>query len=308
MVTIEEIEISGDYQVYDITVAEDESYEACGVFSHNSSSPNLQVIPTRTELGKQIRGLFLPDEGQTWWKKDYSQIEYRLMVHDAAGLNLPGAKRIVEIYMNDPRADFHQAVADMTGLTRSRAKTINFGLAYGEGVDKLAVQLGLSKDDAERLLEEYHRRAPFMRPLSKGASAQAASKGIIQTLFGRRRRFEAWEITKWNKDGTKEQKIFPHRVPGSRRAFTHAALNARIQGSAADIMKKAMVDVWESGVCDILGVPQLTVHDELDGSKPKGAKAKKALDEVTAIMERTVKLRVPLLVDSGEGINWGKIE
>jgi len=217
-----------------------------------------------------------------------------------------GAQEVVERYRNDPDVDFHQVVADMTGLSRTAAKTINFGLAYGEGEDKLSRSLGLSRDDGRKILDEYHRRAPFIRPLSRKAMAIASNYGVIETLMGRKRRFDRWEVSKWSKEEKKFISTYlPHRIPGARRAFTHAALNARIQGSAADIMKKAMVDIWESGVCDVLGVPSLTVHDELDGSYVPDRAGKKALKEMHRIMESCTQLLVPLKVDGSVGPNWG---
>jgi DNA polymerase I-like protein with 3'-5' exonuclease and polymerase domains len=266
----------------------------------SSSNPNLQFIPTRTDDGKLIRSMFLPDEGQDFYSIDYSQIEYRLMAHDAFTHRLPGAAEVVEKYRSDSGVDFHQIVAEMTGLSRSAAKTVNFGIAYGEGVAKLCASLGLTEDEGRKLLDEYHSRAPFMRPLSKRASHLAATTGVITTLLGRKRRFDAWAVV--NRAG--ETKIVHHRIPGAKRAFTHKALNARIQGSAADVMKKAMVDIYESGVCDVLGVPQLTVHDELDGSIPRTKVAHEAFEEMKNIMENTVKLSVPLTVDAKIGANW----
>lgn len=269
----------------------------------SSSNPNLQFIPIRSDLGKVIRSLFIPDEEQDFYSADYSQIEYRLMVHDAASLNLPGAADVVRQYAEDPDVDFHKVIAEMTGLERGPAKTVNFGIAYGEGKDKLCRSLGLDEEEGEALLKEYHRRAPFMRPLSQGASRQAAVEGEIRTLLNRKRRFDSWVITDRK---TGKPVILRERVAGSKRAFTHKALNARIQGSAADIMKKAMIDVYESGVMDVLGVPQLTVHDELDGSVPRTNEGKEALHEMTHIMESTVKLLVPLRVDCGVGKNWAE--
>lgn len=275
----------------------------------SSSNPNLQFIPVRTDEGKLLRTMFIADDGQEWYKFDYSQIEYRLIVHDAADLKIRGAAEVVERYRTDPNVDFHQIVADLTGLSRSAAKTINFGLAYGEGEEKLSLQLGLTRAEAKKTLDGYHARAPFIRPLSRKAMNLAAGRGVVETLLGRKRRFDRWEISKWNKEKKEyESTYLPHRIPGARRAFTHAALNARVQGSAADIMKKAMVDTWESGVFDVLGVPALTVHDELDGSYTPNRKGKEALKEMKRIMESTVDLLVPLRVDGGTGPNWGSIE
>ena len=266
----------------------------------SSSNPNLQFIPTRTDDGKLIRSMFLPDEDQDFYSIDYSQIEYRLMAHDAYTHRLPGAAEVVEKYKSDSGVDFHQIVAEMTGLSRSAAKTVNFGIAYGEGVAKLCASLGLTEEEGRKLLEEYHTRAPFMRPLSKRASHLAATTGIITTLLGRKRRFDAWAVV----DRSGETRIIHKRIPGAKRAFTHKALNARIQGSAADVMKKAMVDIYESGVCDVIGIPQLTVHDELCGSLPRTKIGMEAYEEMKRLMENTVQLSVPLTVDGKIGANW----
>jgi DNA polymerase I-like protein with 3'-5' exonuclease and polymerase domains len=279
----------------------------------SSSMPNLQFIPERTAEGKLIRTIFEPDRGCDWAKPDYSQIEFRLMVHDAVELDLPGAADIAQMYHDDPDTDFHEVVAeivygsDFTDVQRKRGKTINFGLAFGEGEDKLAAQLGLAMDAARVLIAEYHRKVPFMRRLSRGAMDLANMTGEIVTLLGRIRRFP-WGKTKWKEDGTQSVITFPHRVPGSRRVFTHAALNARIQGSAADIIKKAMVDLEDSGVHDVVGVPHLTVHDELDYSFPRTRAGLEAMREVKRIMERAASLRVPLVVGMSSGPNWGDQE
>ena len=126
---------------------------------------------------------------------------------------------------------------------------------------KLCASLGLNSEEGEALLNEYHRRAPFIKQLSSRYTQISARTGEIETLLGRIRRFNTWEIRRGD-----NVFYFRERRAGSRRAFTHAALNARIQGSAADIMKLSMVNIWESGVCDVLGAPHLTVHDELCGS------------------------------------------
>jgi DNA polymerase I-like protein with 3'-5' exonuclease and polymerase domains len=269
----------------------------------SSSTPNLQQIPVRSPEGKMIRSIFVPDEGQRLFKNDYSQIEYRLIVNDAAQLNLPGAQIAADQYNCDESADFHQIVADMTGLTRDAAKTVNFGLAYGEGVARLCASLGLNSEEGEALLNEYHRQAPFIKQLSSRYTQIAARTGEIETLLGRIRRFNTWEIRRGDKVF-----YFRERRPGSRRAFTHAALNARIQGSAADIMKLSMVNIWESGICDVLGAPHLTVHDELCGSYRDNRAGREALRELKNIMENCVELLVPLKVDAATGPNWGSCE
>ncbi|MGY4420784.1 DNA polymerase I-like protein with 3'-5' exonuclease and polymerase domains [Bradyrhizobium sp. JR6.1] len=266
----------------------------------SSSQPNLQQIPVRSSEGKMIRSIFIPEDNQRWFQNDWSQVEYRLIVDDAASRKLPGAQAAADQYSNDDHADFHQIIADMTGLPRDAAKTVNFGIAYGEGVSRLSLSLGLSREKGAALLNEYHLRAPFIKQLSNGYMQLAARTGEIETLLGRIRRFNMWEIRRGD-----EVMYFRTRRRGSRRAFTHAALNARIQGSAADIMKLAMVNIWESGICDVLGAPHLTVHDELDGSYHDDKAGREALCELKHLMEHVVKLMVPLRVDAGTGANWG---
>ena len=269
----------------------------------SSSNPNLQFIPIRTEDGRMIRRMFIPERGQRWAKLDWSQIEYRLIANDAFELRLRGSEEVISKYQNSD-ADYHQIIADMTGLPRSQAKTINFGLAYGEGVKKLAGQLGLTFGDAEQLIGAYHNNAPFVKPLLKHFMRQAERNGEVITLYGRRRRFNRW-VTR-----IKGEEVYTnHKISGSsKRMGVHAALNARIQGSAADIMKKAMVDIWESGVCDVIGAPHLTVHDELDYSYHDTRRGREALNEVKYMMENVVKISVPLIADLKTGLNWGDCE
>lgn len=272
----------------------------------SSTKPNLQFIPVRTDVGKKIRSLFLPDEGEAWYKVDFSQIEYVLMIHDAVCGDLPEAKTIAAKYRDDEDADFHQLVAEMTGLSRPKAKTINFGLAYGEGVEKLCRQLGLSREDGEALIKTYHQRAPFMKPLIQACMANASRQGVISTLMGRKRRFNMWELSYWH-HGVKHSEVTRYYQKGAKRAFCHKALNARTQGSAADVMKMSMVDAWSSNyIIDVLGAPQLTVHDELDGSVPKTRDGYEALCELKRVMEGCIELSIPLRVDGEVGINWGR--
>jgi DNA polymerase I-like protein with 3'-5' exonuclease and polymerase domains len=276
----------------------DDGGTVSGRFS--SRQPNLQFISKHSEEGKRVRGLFLADEGERFYKLDYSQVEYRLAAHDAATAKLRGADQVAEAYRTDPNVDFHQQVADMVGTSRARAKSINFGCLYGMGTATLCRQLGVEREEGERLLELYHSRAPFIRPLAQGLSRQAEVSGEVRTIMNRRRRFP-WVFRANGKDVF----TYGNRPPYARRAFTHKALNARVQGSAADVLKKAMVDIWRSGVCDVIGVPALTVHDEIAGSFPDTAAGREAVDHVKHLMENAVALAVPLVVDAGTGANWG---
>jgi DNA polymerase I-like protein with 3'-5' exonuclease and polymerase domains len=271
----------------------------------SSSNPNLQNLPIRDEeLGALIRRVFLPDDGQLWWKFDWSQIEFRLAVHFAALMKLKGAADAVQAYLHDPNTDYHVLVSKLTGLSRKFAKSINFGLVYGMGIEELCRQLGIDVQQGYRILRTYHTNVPFVKPLYNTASNRANDKGEIITLLGRHRRFHVW-----NKGNSyyRESEMRENEIDfkGWQRAFTHKALNAVLQGSAADIMKQGMVQIWESGVCDTLGAPHLTVHDELDGSLPPGNAGLEALAEVKNIMQTCVKLELPLRADGGTGPNWG---
>lgn len=287
----------------------DENGTVSGRFS--SARPNLQNIPKRDkQYGNLIRSIFIPEEGEDWWKFDWSQIEYRLMVHYGVLMELGGADAAAAAYINDPKTDFHQMVADLTGLSRGDAKNLNFGLAYNMGLDALAENVGVTKEEASRLMKEYHGRAPFLKNLMKKATERANQRGYITTLLGRRRRYEFWENRKWNKETREwEGEVSREKKPGFRRAHTHGAGNGLIQGSAADVMKCAMVKSWKSGIYDVLGAPHLTVHDELDGSKPRANKAAdEALAELKHIMETCVTLKIPMIAEGGTGPNWGACE
>lgn len=278
----------------------DEGGTVSGRFS--SSTPNLQNIPIRDEeLGPLMRSIFIPEQEQLWVKNDWSQIEYRLAIHHSARLKLRGADQVVAQYHNDPKTDYHRVVAEITGLPRKHAKNINFGILYGMSVATLAGHLGVSIEEANKLYYKYVSKVPFIKRLLNLASEAAARHGVITTLSGRNRHFNMWE---------KGGEYYPHRVPGAKRAFTHKALNARLQGDAADIMKTAMVNAWGAGLFEdsVLGAPHLTVHDELDMSNPRSPVAEEALRELKHIMETCVQLLVPLKCDSGTGPNWGAVE
>lgn len=274
----------------------------------SSSTPNMQNLPIRDpELGNLIRSIFIAEQDQQWIKLDWSQVEFRLAVHYAALLCLTGARQVVEQYRTDPTTDYHKVTAQLTGLTRSEAKSVNFGIIYGLGVDGLCAQLGVSREEGESILYQYHRKVPFAKSLYNAASNRAASRGEITTLLGRKRRFNMWDKGSnqyFHINDILEQDVALTR--GWRRSFTHKALNALLQGSAADIMKKAMVQIAESGVMDVLGAPHLTVHDELDGSLPPTQEAMEALAEMKHIMETCVALEIPLTVDQVIAASWGQ--
>ena len=267
-----------------------------GRFSY--SNPNLQQIPARNkELGPMIRSLFIPEEGHTWGCFDYSQQEPRLVVHYAALDGLYGVNDVIDAY-KEGEADFHQIVAEMADIPRSQAKTINLGLFYGMGKNKLQAELGINEDKAKSLFKQYHNRVPFVKTLMDSVMRKAADNGRVRTWLGRRCRFNLWEPNQYG-----IHKALPHDAalaehgPGIRRAYTYKALNRLIQGSAADMTKKAMVELHKEGI-----VPHIQVHDELDISVNGNA------DKIKKIMESAVELEVPIKVDYEFGKNWGTIK
>lgn len=267
-----------------------------GRFSYNN--PNLQQIPARNkELGPRIRSLFIPEEGCTWGCFDYSQQEPRLVTHYASLDGLYGVDEVLDSY-NEGEADFHQIVSDMAHIPRSQAKTINLGLFYGMGKNKLQAELGVSKEDAEDLFRTYHDKVPFVKMLMESVMRRAQDKGRVRTLLGRRCRFNLWEPNQFgiHKALSHEDALAEHG-PGIKRAFTYKALNKLIQGSAADMTKKAMVNLYKEGI-----IPHIQVHDELDISVNNNA------DKIKEIMESAVDLEVPNKVDYESGPNWGTIK
>lgn len=284
----------------------------------SSSNPNLQNIPSRDpELGPLIRSLFIPEAGKRWWKRDWSQIEYRLIVHFAAARAYEGAREAMQRYIDDKSTDFHQVVADIVGLKRNEAKHINFGIAYGQGAALLAINLGVDIDTAKELLGRVRANAPFITKLNEWCMNEVQREGEILTLMKRRRRFNLWEQRN-APSSTNYNDVEAVRLPkaeaekrwgpqGIRRAGSHKGLNAMIQGSAADIMKKAMVDIWDAGIFDVLPI-HLTVHDELDGSVGDSKEELEALAELHHIMEHCVPLSIPLLAEGGIGDSWGALK
>jgi DNA polymerase I-like protein with 3'-5' exonuclease and polymerase domains len=269
-----------------------------GRFSY--SNPNLQQIPARDkELGPKIRSLFIPEEGHTWGCFDYSQQEPRLVVHYAALQNLYGAGEVLDTY-REGDADFHSIVAEMAEIPRLQAKTINLGLFYGMGKNKLQAELGVSKEKADDLFRQYHNKVPFVKQLMDNVMQRAQDRGRIRTLLGRLCRFHLWEPNQFgiHKALPHEDAIKEHG-PGIKRAYTYKALNKLIQGSAADMTKKAMLELHKEGI-----IPHIQVHDELDIS----VKSKEHAEKIKNIMEDAVSLEIPNKVDYESGPNWGIIK
>lgn len=277
----------------------------------SSSNPNLQNIPSRDPvLGPLMRSMFIPDTGHFQWRKyDYSQIEYRLLAHHAVG---PGSDALRAEYNRNPDVDYHELtqklVCDFTGqkIDRKPIKNINFGLIYGMGVAKLARSLGLSEQEGKNLFAAYHEAAPFAKATMDQCAGEAQVWGAITTILGRRSRFDKWEpveVDYGNRKPALDYGAALARYGQIKRAMTHKALNRRLQGGAADLMKMAMWRCYRDGIFAATGVPRLTVHDELDFSDPGGCED--AFREMQHVLETAVPLLVPVKADFDAGPNWG---
>ena len=283
-------------------IRSDQGGTVTGRFSY--SNPNLQQIPARNkDLGPMIRSLFIPEVNHKWGCFDYSQQEPRLVVHYAAATEPicfdDSVINIVKKFKNDS-VDFHQTVADMADISRTQAKTINLGLFYGMGKNKLQAELGLSKVDADNLFNKYHENVPFVKDLMNRTSNHAQESGSIGTLLGRKCRFDKWEPNTFGMHTPMSYEEAERTYGRGRikRAFTYKALNKLIQGSAADMTKKAMLDLYKEGI-----IPHIQIHDELDISIESEEQAKKIIE----IMENAVTLAVPNKVDFESGDTWGDI-
>lgn len=255
----------------------DDSGTVSGRFS--SSNPNMQQVPARHPvLAPLIRGIFVPDAGQLFGVFDYSQQEPRITVHYAEKRGIESALKSGDMYRNDPATDYHSMVLDMMNSVssvkyeRRVAKDINLGLAYGMGKNKMAERLKMDLDSVSDVLLAYNQAVPFVREIGEFAMRAARHRGYIKTILGRRRHF-----------------------PGGK--FAHKALNAAVQGSSADMIKKAMVAVYDAGY-----LPYNTVHDELDFP----ISSDKEVAEIKEIMETVFDLTVPMKVDVKLGPSWGE--
>ncbi len=293
---------------------------------YSSSHPNLQNIPTRTELGKRVRKLFIPDCGHKEWAKfDHSQIEYRMLAHFAVG---PGSDDLRETYCRDPRTDYHDRVFQkfcaQVGLDyahmpkeekaqrRRPLKNVNFGLLYGQSQSSLAYKAGMSKGDADEFFTGYHEAAPYIKPTMRAISNEVQRLGYITTTLGRRCRFNLWESAKWGVKGPALpwQAALAEYGSNLKRAGDYRGTNYKFQGSAADIMKAGMLKAYQDGVYGVVGYPKMQVHDELDFSVISDSPEQKdAYAYLRHCLETAVPtVRIPLYVDRSAGATWGECD
>lgn len=262
----------------------------------SSSDPNLQNIPVQSAEGRRIRSAFIPEQGNFFIAADYSQIELRLLAHLSQDDNL--------IRAFSAGSDIHAATArEIMGLApdeevssevRRIGKTINFGIVYGMGAFRLGRELGIPVSQASNYITNYFNRYPKVKEYFAKLEETALAQGEVQTIYGRKRVISSIDTS------------------GRDQGFAmRAAVNAPLQGSAADIIKLAMIRVEELLSRDHPGAKLiLQIHDELLIEAPdRGEIANKALmDEITQVMESVIQLRVPLKVDAGSGFDWGEAQ
>jgi DNA polymerase I-like protein with 3'-5' exonuclease and polymerase domains len=268
----------------------------------SSANPNLQQVPSKTvlfadtpdelKLYTLCREIIIPDEGMLMGKADYSGQENRLMAHFAVG---NGADEIRRKYNEIPDLDFHKYIGEVSGLYeeygedvgRKYAKNCSFGLGYGMQLQTMMETFGWNREEAERITMLYHDGAPFVRATMDKVSDVIVKRGYIKTLAGRHCRLRAY-------NGRTD----------TRSAYK--GFNKLIQGSAADMTKKAVVMLDEKGILDIFPL-YLLVHDEIDFGIPRTEAAIRRLPEIREVMENTFPLSVPIRADPEVGVDWGHV-
>jgi DNA polymerase-1 len=255
----------------------------------SSSDPNLQNIPIRTPEGRRIRQAFIPEDGHVLVAADYSQIELRIMAH------LSGDEGLIKAFNED--ADIHTATAaevfgadpgSVSTDQRRSAKAINFGLIYGMSAFGLARQLNVDRSAAQEYVDLYFARYPGVKAYMDSTRALARENGYVETVFGRRLYLPD----------------IGNRNPQRRQYAERSAINAPMQGTAADIIKRAMivVEAWRARQNpDVRLIMQ--VHDELVFEVPKSV-VESVIPEIVSCMTGAAELSVPLRVDVGRGANW----
>ena len=257
----------------------------------SSTEPNLQNIPIRTAEGRRIREAFVPEKGNVLISADYSQIELRIMAHLSKDKNLTHAfNNNLDIHSATAAEVFGVSLEDVTQDQRRSAKAINFGLMYGMSAFGLTRQLDIPRAEAQKYLDTYFERYTGVKDYIANTKAQAKEDMFVETIMGRRLYLK--EINAGN---------------GLRRqAAERAAINAPLQGSAADIIKKAMIDIQDFLEKEMPKVKVIMqVHDELIFEAPK-ENAEEVLSTMKAMMEKAVKLDIPLIADAAIGVNWNE--
>lgn len=261
-----------------------------------SANPNLQQVPSRDELAPLIRGLFIPESGEKWAKLDYSQQEPRIAVHYSLLCKLNGAQQAKEAY--ERGEDIYEFITKAAGITRRQAKDLTLGRMYGMGPKKMAERLHTTDEEAKAILEAFDASAPFLKKLSDKVESAAKKKGFIETVGGRHRHFELYAPVG-------DRKAMPLKLDSARVRYgdvplerwgCHKALNSLIQGSAADMTKQAMLNIYnETGQ-----VPLMQVHDEINYS----VRCESEALVFKELCEQAIQLEVPVVCDLDYGDSW----
>lgn len=262
----------------------------------SSSNPNLQNIPVRTELGRRVRRAFIAPAGEMLLSADYSQVELRILAHVSKDPNfLDAFARGEDIHARTAATLFNVPLEEVTPSMRRLGKTINFGVAYGISDWGVSGRTELSLEDSRKLIHDYYERYPLVKEYLERTKQQARDKGFVESLMGRRRYFPELSGER--------------RIPiGMKNQAEREAINMPIQATAADIIKKAMVNLFqELHARKLKSRLILQVHDELVLECPTGEIAKVA-PMVRNIMEQAYKLDAPLQVDVKVGANWDEMK
>jgi DNA polymerase I-like protein with 3'-5' exonuclease and polymerase domains len=303
-----------------------------------SSDPNLQNIPARTKLGKKVRTCFVCDDGHDRWTKfDQSQVHYRILANYAVGT---GSDELRAKYNNDPAIDYHRTVYNNVAPLRSWSltdeeeiedhrrliKNINFSGLYGVGLKTIKYKylIGMSDNEVQKFMEDYYKAAPYIKPTTQAISAEVQRDGFVTTILGRRVYFNEWEPASFNRIkqlkeagdyyGPMSYESAMHQYgPPIKRAYDYRGVNYKFQGSEPDIIKSGLLDCWNSGVFNEIGVPRATVHDENNWSVPENSpRMRECLEFIRHTMinsvPRRVPFRVPLKVDEEAGPSWGAVK
>ena len=250
----------------------------------SSVNPNLQNIPIRTERGRLIRKAFVPSYGKQLICADYSQIELRILAHITGDPSLQKAfEQDLDIHSSTASEIFNVPLKEVSPELRRKSKAVNFGIAYGQGVYGLSESLSIPKSEAKEIIANYFKKFQKIKDYMESVKEELPKKCYVKTLYGRKRFFDPSEIK------------HPRLKAGAERS----AVNAPLQGTASDLIKKAMIQLDKS-----LPIPILSqVHDELLFEGPMES-AEREAEEIRSLMEENDVLKVPLKVNLSMGKNW----
>lgn len=292
----------------------------------SSSLPNLQQIPSPDKtLGPVIRKLFIPEEDHEWVCLDLRQIEPKISLHYSTGrIAEETKKRLWENPDIDSYSDMvaelrkfdiniNKKILESDKLFRKLSKTCFLGISYSMGINAICQRLGVDYKEGVNIINIFNNSVPYIKKLNDRVKKIAETRGYIKTILGRKSRFNTFEPRGMYGKNRNDFPALPYNQAvleyghNIQRAYCYKSMNRLIQGSSADILKKAMINIWESGICSE-AIPHLSVHDEMDFSVLKNERGKEIKKELVYMMENVVpELTVPLKTDLETGPNWGEL-